>query len=181
MTPDPHREYTLDELVSAAAAWLGAAAVVHPDERVRELPDARTLRYYQTLGLLDRPLRYEGRAAVYGARHLLQALAVKVLQAQGLSLAQVQAALLGADTPTLEAAVAEVLGAAGSAAQGPPAPAPSPIPLPQAQPLRSVRLAPGVVLVLDPELVPRPEALIARLARALLDLDPTDPEPGALR
>lgn len=64
--------------------------------RIREVPDVRTIRYYTTLGLLDRPLEMRGRTAYYGKRHLLQLVAVKRLQAQGLSLVEVQQKLVGA-------------------------------------------------------------------------------------
>ena len=57
-----------------ARGLLGAAA----DARVSAAPDARTVRYYTTLGLLDRP-RIEGRQARYGERHVLQLLAIKAL------------------------------------------------------------------------------------------------------
>jgi DNA-binding transcriptional MerR regulator len=59
------------------------------------VPDARTVRYYTTLGLLDRPAAMRGRTALYGRRHLLQLVAIKRLQARGLSLAEVQARLVG--------------------------------------------------------------------------------------
>jgi DNA-binding transcriptional MerR regulator len=62
---------------------------------VRDLPDLRTVRYYTTLGLLDRPAAMRGRTALYGRRHVLQLVAIKRLQARGLSLAQVQERLVG--------------------------------------------------------------------------------------
>ena len=45
----------------AELGLLGAA----PDARVSAAPDARTVRYYTTLGLLDRP-KIENRQARYG-------------------------------------------------------------------------------------------------------------------
>src|SRR5438270_13086658 len=69
----------------AELGLLGAA----PDARVSAAPDARTVRYYTTLGLLDRP-RIENRQARYGERHLLQLLAIKALQAFDLPLAEIQ-------------------------------------------------------------------------------------------
>ena len=48
-----------------------------PNDRVRELPDRRTVRYYATLGLLDRPT-IQGRTAFYGRRHLLQLATARV-------------------------------------------------------------------------------------------------------
>jgi DNA-binding transcriptional MerR regulator len=58
------------------------------------LPDARTIRYYTTLGLLDRPF-IDGRQARYSQRHVLQLLAVKALQSMQFPLARVQEKLYG--------------------------------------------------------------------------------------
>jgi DNA-binding transcriptional MerR regulator len=69
--------------------------------RVRSLPDLRTIRFYTTLGLLDPPAEMRGRKAFYGRRHLVQLVAVKRLQARGLSLAQVQETLAGIDDRAL--------------------------------------------------------------------------------
>ena len=72
------------------------------DQRVSSLPDARTIRYYTTLGLLDRPF-IDGRQARYGQRHVLQLLAVKALQSMQLSLARVQEKLYGLTESELKA------------------------------------------------------------------------------
>ena len=99
--------WTLDELVGQVAAALATAAYPgSPNGRVRELPDRRAVRWYTTTGLVDRPLM-QGRSAIYGARHLLQIVAVKRLQAQGLSLAEIQAKLAGVTNETLHR-IAEV-------------------------------------------------------------------------
>lgn len=87
----PKAEWTLDGLVAEverllARLDLDASAL---DGRVNAAPDVRTVRYYTSLGLLDRP-RIEGREGRYGRRHLLQLTAIKVLQAGGLSLGDVQ-------------------------------------------------------------------------------------------
>src|SRR3954462_13324233 len=95
--------FNLDELSSeverqlAERGLLGAA----PDARVAAAPDARTVRYYTTLGLLDRP-RIENRQARYDKRHLLQLLAVKGLQAFQLPLAEIQQRLYGRSDAELE-------------------------------------------------------------------------------
>ncbi|MCB9759085.1 MAG: MerR family transcriptional regulator [Alphaproteobacteria bacterium] len=165
-------EYSLSELVEVTAALLRRADVGAEDERVRDVPDARTLRYYQTLGVLDRPLRYDGRRAVYGHRHLLQAVCTKLLQARGLSLAQVQAALRGASNTQLQAALDDALGSAAPSPERAPeqapeqAPLPAPSPLPSPRPLRSAELAPGVWVTLDPSLVADPDDLLRRLRAA---------------
>jgi DNA-binding transcriptional MerR regulator len=102
---DPVR-WTIDELRAAVAAALGEGYDGPPNARVRDVPDQRTIRYYTTLGLIDRALEMRGRTALYGTRHLLQLVAIKKLQAQGQSLAEVQQALVGQPT----AAIARIAG-----------------------------------------------------------------------
>ena len=93
--------WTLDELVRrVAAALAGPAYPGAPNGRVRGLPDRRAVRWYTTTGLVDKPAM-QGRTALYGTRHLLQIVAVKRRQAQGHSLADIQAELAGATDDTL--------------------------------------------------------------------------------
>jgi len=73
-----------------------------PNGRVSSIPQERTIRWYASIGLLDKPLTMRGRTALYGRRHLCQLVAIKRLQAQGRSVAQVQEDLLGATDATLE-------------------------------------------------------------------------------
>src|ERR1700722_789699 len=87
--------WTIDALGEAVTAALADGYDGPPNGRVRDVPDRRTIRYYTTLGLLDRPAEMKGRTALYGRRHLLQLVAIKQLQARGRSLAEVQQALLG--------------------------------------------------------------------------------------
>jgi DNA-binding transcriptional MerR regulator len=89
----------LSERVSAALAEVEYAAPANG--QVRAVPDLRTIRYYTTLGLLDRPAAMKGRTALYGRRHLLQLVAVKRLQAEGRSLSDVQVQLAGLDDRAL--------------------------------------------------------------------------------
>jgi hypothetical protein len=93
--------WTLDELVRRVAVGLADPAYPGaPNARVRQLPDRRAVRWYTTTGLVDRPVM-QGRTALYGARHLLQLVAVKRRQAEGRSLAEIQAELAGATDVTL--------------------------------------------------------------------------------
>jgi DNA-binding transcriptional MerR regulator len=88
--------WTLDELTARVDA---ALAVDYPGQssgRVRAVPDRRAIRWYTTIGLIDRPVAHRGRTALYGPRHLLQLVAVKRLQAQGLPLVAIQQELAGA-------------------------------------------------------------------------------------
>jgi DNA-binding transcriptional MerR regulator len=93
--------WTLDELVGRVTAALADPAYPGaPNGRVRDLPDRRVIRWYSTIGLVDRPVM-QGRTALYGIRHLIQIVAVKRLQAEGRSLADIQGELAGAPDDTL--------------------------------------------------------------------------------
>jgi DNA-binding transcriptional MerR regulator len=94
--------WTLDELGARVALALAENYDGQANGRVRDLPDRRTIRYYTTLGLIDRPADMRGRTALYGRRHLLQLVAIKRLQTHGLSLAEIQARLVGITTSGLQ-------------------------------------------------------------------------------
>src|SRR3954454_24575633 len=87
--------WTIEELGGRVAEALSDGYRGVPSGRVRDVPDLRTIRYYTTLGLLDRAAAMRGRTALYGRRHLLQLVAIKRLQARGLSLAEIQQRLVG--------------------------------------------------------------------------------------
>jgi DNA-binding transcriptional MerR regulator len=93
--------WTMDELVERVRRALSAEYPGAPNGRVRDLPDRRAIRWYTTTGLVDRPLGIRGRTALYGPRHLLQLVALKRRQAQGRTLAEIQAELAGADDEEL--------------------------------------------------------------------------------
>jgi hypothetical protein len=93
--------WTIEELSVRVAEALAVGYDGVPSNRVRDVPDLRTIRYYTALGLLDRPAAMQGRTALYGPRHLLQLVAIKRLQAQGLSLAAVQERVLGISNAAL--------------------------------------------------------------------------------
>jgi DNA-binding transcriptional MerR regulator len=106
--------WTILELVELAAETLAATRSAGPESvaarangRVRDVPNERLIRWYVTVGLVDPPLSRRGRVARYGRRHLLQLVAVKRRQAEGRSLAEIQAELAGATDEAL-AAVARV-------------------------------------------------------------------------
>jgi hypothetical protein len=113
--------WTLDELTERVGGALSVGYDGQPSGRVRDLPDRRAIRWYTTIGLVDRPAATRGRTAMYGPRHLLQLVAIKRLQAQGLSLVAIQAELAGAT----DAQLTRVARLPGSAAP-PAAPAPPP-------------------------------------------------------
>jgi len=100
---------TLDELADAVQKMLGEKSLLaaQADGRISAAPDARTVRYYTTLGLLDRP-EIVARQAHYGLRHVLQLGAIKAIQAAGHPLAEIQAQLYGKTNLELEALIESV-------------------------------------------------------------------------
>ncbi|MET8143276.1 MerR family transcriptional regulator [Sphaerisporangium sp. NPDC005288] len=100
--------WTIGELAEHAAHLLPSSPR-RPNGRVRDVPNERLIRWYTTIGLLDPPLTRRGRVALYGRRHLLQLVAVKRLQAEGRSIADIQAELAGATDTALE----QIVDAAG--------------------------------------------------------------------
>jgi DNA-binding transcriptional MerR regulator len=164
----PDLTMTLEELTSEAGRLLEEMGLLRAqaDGRVAAAPDARTVRYYGTLGLVDRPGIIE-REARYGRRHLLQLVAVKALQARGLPLADVQARLYGCSNPELENLLKAVS---------------QDRPHPQAQTphlWREVTVEPGLKIMVENGWVSRlsPAALEERIRAALAALN--TPEGGS--
>jgi hypothetical protein len=115
--------WTIEELAGRVGEALASAAYPGaPNGRVRDVPDARAIRWYATIGLVDRPSAMRGRTALYGPRHLLQIVAVKRRQAQGHRLADIQAELAGATDETLRR-IAELPELAPDEPEPPPEPA----------------------------------------------------------
>jgi len=96
LVPMSDELWTLEQLSDRVADLLADGYDGQRNGRVRELPNGRTIRWYTTIGLVDRPLATKGRVALYGRRHALQLAAIKQLQAAGMSLAEIQERLLGA-------------------------------------------------------------------------------------
>lgn len=79
----PDAAMSLEQAVERANALLSAATTAQRDGRIRPTLDARTVRYYQTLGIVPPPRRAGGRRAVYRSTHLVRAVMTKLLQAGG--------------------------------------------------------------------------------------------------
>ena len=103
MAPEkkPAATLTLSELAAAVAGLLAHDYDGVRSGRVRHLPDARTIRWYQTLGMVDRPAAFRGRTALFSRRHVLQLTAIKRLQAAGHPLADIQRGLAGTNDADL--------------------------------------------------------------------------------
>ena len=75
-------DLTLDELTRFAESFLVAIAPQQTRYKVTERPDARTVRYYVSQGLLPRPVGHQGGRARYAGTHLLRLLFIKQQQAR---------------------------------------------------------------------------------------------------
>jgi DNA-binding transcriptional MerR regulator len=84
--------WTLETLTQRIDAVLRQEGIHQHNGQVAEAPNARAIRWYQSTGLLRRP-EQRGRVAFYGPAHLAEVVAIKRLQATGLSLVDVQARL----------------------------------------------------------------------------------------
>jgi DNA-binding transcriptional MerR regulator len=189
----PAEGLTLDELSALASSILDAREVSVSDGRASDRVDPRTVRFYQTLGIVPKPA-YIGRRAMYGREHLVRVVVAKQLQAEGHSLAQIHAGLAMHATDDLVAALMKTDAVAAPRARrgepSPPAipapalaPARSPAPAfapaaaPAAAPLRPFQLAPGVTVLIDPTIVSDPKQLADALAKALVATDATTTKP----
>jgi len=81
---------SLEGLCEHLNAWCDEHGVVPASGQAGERMTERSIRYYRTLGLVDAP---EGSA--YGDKHLLQLMAARLLQAQGLPLRRIRELLFG--------------------------------------------------------------------------------------
>jgi DNA-binding transcriptional MerR regulator len=85
--------YTVEQLADAVNGWCSQHGVAPASGQAGERMTTRNVRYYRTLGLVDPPLA--GGGAGYGGKHLLQLIAIRLLQAQGLPLNRIRDLLLG--------------------------------------------------------------------------------------
>jgi len=79
------------------------------DRRINTVPDPRTIRYYTTLGLLESP-ETVNRQARYSQRHVIQLAAIKALQGESLTLAEIQARLYAKRIEELETIIVATAG-----------------------------------------------------------------------
>jgi DNA-binding transcriptional MerR regulator len=186
--------WTLDELERRVANALSVAYPGQDNRQVRDVPNLRTIRYYTTLGLIDRPSGWRGRTALYGEKHLLQLVAIKKLQVQRKSLVEIQTAMAGLSDDGLRqiASVPESLAGSGTAAHHAAEPPERPLDfwrcvpdepvqadgmdipatrrMDEGRTLQAISLEPGVTLLVAAERKPSADdvALIRHAARPVL-------------
>ncbi|PKL76904.1 MAG: hypothetical protein CVV27_07915 [Candidatus Melainabacteria bacterium HGW-Melainabacteria-1] len=153
------QDLSLDELIDAVSAELHQLALdTLPDRRASLLPDVRMVRYYTSLGLLPAPAIVM-RQARYNANHVADLLLIKLLQAQGQSLAQIQQQLLGMGVEQRQSWLSQLKQALAAKVS----------PMPATILWREVVLEPGLRLQLsDDYTCSDPEALLHRI-RSLLN------------
>lgn len=175
------RTWNLEELAEESQRYLEHGQ----SRRVQWRPNGRQIRYYATLGLLDKPeTENNGRTVWYGPKHLLQLLAIKRLQQDGMKLAEIQRALTGATIEEMRALVGlpeSFLDQLHNSVTAKPDPrretdfwATRPAPLPPLGPsfqqLWQLQLAPGVTLMMDQKQASQlNEREREELARALME------------
>ncbi len=149
--------WSLEELAEKSQDYLTDEG---DSRRVQWKPNGRQIRYYSTLGLLDKPDTENGRVVWYSTRHLIQLLAIKRLQLDGLKLAEVQRSLAGAKLDELRRIAGlpeEILEGVRDSVSTPASPRqeafwmtrPTTPPPPTFEAVWQLKIAPGVTLNLD--------------------------------
>jgi DNA-binding transcriptional MerR regulator len=153
---------TLDQAVERANALLSAATSPQRDGRVRPTLDARTMRYYQTLGIVPPPRRAGGRRAVYRSTHLVRAVTTKLLQVGGVRLHDIASRLANQPDQDLWQQVGDMLQSGSlderAAARGGPVPVPANGRPPQ--PPVAATILPGVHLLIEATAPDDPEMIL---------------------
>lgn len=99
----------LRDLVNVTGAVLQASDIIPLSTAARARPTERTIRFYVTRGLVQSP-DGKGTAAVYGYRHFLQVLAIKLRQMEGATLDVLAKEFAGLTGDMIERRVAAALG-----------------------------------------------------------------------
>jgi DNA-binding transcriptional MerR regulator len=103
-----HAPWNARGLASHATALADAAGMRPTNAVARAAPSARAVRFYVSIGLLDRP-EGTGTAATYGYRHLLQLLSIKIRQREGQTLETIKSEMHDVTGDALERRVAAAL------------------------------------------------------------------------
>ena len=94
--------FTMHKLIAILKEQIPLVVPSQIKYRVTEIPTARTIRFYTTNRIVDKPAVRDGSHVLYGYRHLLQILAVKYLQSQYLPLVKIRSLVEKADNRELE-------------------------------------------------------------------------------
>ena len=103
-----HAPWNARGLAAHATALVDSAGIRPTNASARAAPSARSVRFYVSNGLLDRP-EGTGTAATYNYRHLLQLLAIKIRQREGQRLETIKREMKELTGDLLERRVAQSL------------------------------------------------------------------------
>ena len=103
-----HSPWNARGLAAHVTALVDAAGLRPTNASARAAPSARSVRFYVSHGLLDRP-EGVGTAATYGYRHFLQLLAIKIRQREGQTLESIKREMKDVTGDALERRVAQSL------------------------------------------------------------------------
>jgi DNA-binding transcriptional MerR regulator len=101
--------WNIRDLATIAGGLLDASGVTPINAAAQSRPSDRTIRFYVTRHLMSAP-DGRGTAATYGYRHLLQLLAIKLRQMEGVTLTAIEKDLAESPGDVLEKRVAVSLG-----------------------------------------------------------------------
>jgi DNA-binding transcriptional MerR regulator len=101
--------WNIRDLSTIAGGILDGAGVTPINSAAQSRPSDRTIRFYVTRHLMSAP-DGRGTAAIYGYRHLLQLLAIKLRQMEGGTLDAIEKELAESPGDVLEKRVASTLG-----------------------------------------------------------------------
>jgi hypothetical protein len=103
-----HTPWNARGLAAHVTALVDATGMRPTNASARAAPSARSVRFYVSNGLLDRP-EGTGTAATYNYRHLLQLLAIKIRQREGQTLETIKREMKEVTGDLLERRIAQSL------------------------------------------------------------------------
>ena len=95
-----HECYSISQLAERVNRWCSENNILPLHNGAGEDVTVRNIRYYQTIGLVDRPLNASGRG--FTRKHHLQLVSIRRLQAKGLSLDRIRTLVSGRTEKELE-------------------------------------------------------------------------------